>query len=365
MGEAGIAVRARFDRIRYAQVWEDAEVLIEALAPAPGSTLVSIASAGDNALALLITDPKRVIAVDLSDAQLQCLRLRMEAYRRLQHEELLELMGSRPSARRRELLEQLTAELGEDARKFWTQHARAVASHGLGGVGKFEGYFRIFRRFILPLVHGRHRIERLLRPKSQAQRVEEYGEWNNWRWRLLLKLFFSRTVMGRLGRDPAFFAFAEGDLPRQVAGRTRAALVDLDPAANPYLRWILTGQHADALPLSLRREHFATIRSRLDRIEIRRAPLEQVADLGLQADGWNLSDVFEYMTPAEHEQAYARLLEATRLGGRLVYWNMMVPRQVPRSCAARVRAHTERAASLHDRDRAFFYRGLVIEERIA
>jgi S-adenosylmethionine-diacylglycerol 3-amino-3-carboxypropyl transferase len=365
MAEVGIAARARFDRIRYAQVWEDAEVLIDGLAAAPGSTLVSIASAGDNALALLTTDPARVIAVDLSEAQLQCLRLRIEAYRRLQHEELLELMGSRPSGRRLALLSRLTADLDEDTRAFWGQHARAIDRHGLGGVGKFERYFRIFRRLILPLVHDRDRIDRLLRPKSASQRAQEYGEWNNRRWRWLLRIFFSRAVMGWLGRDPAFFAFAEGDLPEQVAGRTRAALVDLDPAVNPYLSWILTGQHGEALPLALRREHFATIRSRLDRIEIRRAPLDQMAEPGLQADGWNLSDVFEYMTPAEHEQAYARLLGATRLGGRLVYWNMMVPRAAPRLCAARVRAHTDQAASLHCRDRAFFYRALVIEERIA
>jgi len=365
MAEAGIAQRARFDRIRYAQVWEDAAVLIEALAAAPGSTLVSIASAGDNTLALLTTDPARVIAVDLSEAQLRCLRLRIEAYRRLQHDELLELMGSRASVRRLELLSRLTADLDEDTRVFWSEQARAIEQYGLGGIGKFERYFRIFRRFILPLVHGRSTVERLLKPKTPPQRAAEYAAWNNHRWRWLLRMFFSRAAMGRLGRDPAFFAFAEGDLPEQVASRTRAALVDLDPALNPYLAWILTGRHAEALPLALRPEYFALIRSRLDRIEIVRRPLEQVAATTTQVDGWNLSDIFEYMSPAEHEQAYARLLEATRIGGRLVYWNMMVPRTAPPACAARVRSHTEEALALHRRDRAFFYRALMIEERIA
>ena len=55
----GIAARARFDRIRYAQVWEDADVLLAALAPRPGATLVLIASAGDNALALLTPRTRR------------------------------------------------------------------------------------------------------------------------------------------------------------------------------------------------------------------------------------------------------------------------------------------------------------------
>jgi S-adenosylmethionine-diacylglycerol 3-amino-3-carboxypropyl transferase len=365
MAETGIADRARFDHIRYAQVWEDAEVLIDALAPEPGSTLVSIASAGDNALALLTADPERVVAVDLSDAQLHCLRLRIEAYRRLGHDELLELMGSRRSERRSALLARLTPGLDPEARAFWGRHARAIECHGLGGIGKFERFFRIFRRFVLPLVHGNERVARLLRPKAQPQREEEYREWNNRRWRILLRLFFSQALMGRLGRDPAFFAFAEGSLPEQVADRTRAALVDLDPSVNPYLTWILTGQHAHALPLALRAEHFETIRSRLDRIQILRGSLEQLAGHGIEAHGWNLSDVFEYMTAAEHLHAYTRILDATRLGGRLVYWNMMVPRSAPAACAGRVRAHTDRASALHRRDRAFFYRALVIEERVA
>ena len=67
--------------IRYAQLWEDADVLTAALRPDPGQHLVSICSAGDNALALLTLDPRRVMVVDLSPAQLACLRLRIGAMR--------------------------------------------------------------------------------------------------------------------------------------------------------------------------------------------------------------------------------------------------------------------------------------------
>ena len=66
------AARADFSAIRYAQVWEDADVLLAGLDVQPGDTCVSIASAGDNALALLTKDPARVIALDLSPAQIAC-----------------------------------------------------------------------------------------------------------------------------------------------------------------------------------------------------------------------------------------------------------------------------------------------------
>jgi len=365
MTDADIADRARFDAIRYAQVWEDADVLVEALHPAPGATLASIGSAGDNVLALLTTDPARVVALDLSAAQLACLRLRMAAYAALDHAALLELMGSRPSRRRGALLDRLTDGLDAADQQFWAERRAAVIRHGLGGIGKFERYFRIFRRWVLPLVSSRRQVAALLEPRDHDGRAAFYETWNNWRWRLLLRLFFSRAAMGRLGRDPAFFDFAEGSLTDHLAARIRHALVELDPADNPYLHWILTGRHGAALPLALRPEHFATIRARLDRVDIRHQSLEAFIADSPVVDGWNLSDVFEYMGPSAHAAAYRALLDATRPGGRLVYWNMLTPRHAPAELSPRIRPRDDEAHRLWRRDKAFFYSALVIEERLS
>ncbi|MFO1448416.1 MAG: DUF3419 family protein [Opitutaceae bacterium] len=74
------AATVDFTRIRYAQVWEDADILLAALEIQPTDTVVSIASAKDNALALLGAGAARVIALDLNPAQLACLELRVAAY---------------------------------------------------------------------------------------------------------------------------------------------------------------------------------------------------------------------------------------------------------------------------------------------
>src|SRR5687768_7151836 len=92
------ASRADFSQIRYAQVWEDADILLAALEVQPTDTVVSISSAGDNALALLGAGAARVVALDLNPAQLACLELRVSAYRTLSHAELLVLIGSRPGS---------------------------------------------------------------------------------------------------------------------------------------------------------------------------------------------------------------------------------------------------------------------------
>ncbi len=356
------ARHADFSAIRYAQVWEDADVLVAALDPQPGQTLLSIASAGDNALALLARGPAKVIALDLNPAQLACLELRVAAYRNLDHAELLELIGSRPSDRRAALYARCRPLLGDAARAFWDAHPADIAA-GIGSAGKFERYFATFRKRVLPLVHRRPRVEALL--CGGPERREFYDrQWNTWRWRLMFRCFFSRFVMGRLGRDPAFFRYVEGSVAERILARTRHALTELDPAENPYLQWILTGRHTTALPFALREENFDAIRSRLDRLEWRLQPLEEFLESipPGSLDGANLSDIFEYMSEENTERLLSRLAAAARPGARLAYWNMLAPRSRPDSLADRLLPLREMADRLLAGDKAFFYSRFVLEE---
>src|ERR1700747_3573292 len=88
------APRGHLPGLRYAQCWEDADILLEALNLQPGCTCLSIASAGDNTLAILSKNPGTVIAIDHNPAQIAALELRVAAFRELEHPELLALMGS-------------------------------------------------------------------------------------------------------------------------------------------------------------------------------------------------------------------------------------------------------------------------------
>jgi S-adenosylmethionine-diacylglycerol 3-amino-3-carboxypropyl transferase len=358
----GIGARAAFDFVRYASVWEDADVLCDALAPvAAGGRLLSIASAGDNALALLTLRPAEVVAADLSLPQLACLELRIAAFRRLEHAAVLAFLGAAPSRHRAVTYAVLRRDLGPDARGFWDRHPDAVAG-GVIHAGKFERYLRTFRTRILPLVHPRRRIDRLTSERSLAAREAFYaGEWDTWRWRLLFRVFFSRFVMGRMGRDPAFFAHVEGSVGERILARTRHALTAIPTASNPYLAYIMTGGYPPAArPRYLRPESFEAIRDGVERLRAVRGPIEAAGEGGF--DGFNLSDVFEYMAPAEHERCYGALLDRGRPRARLVYWNLLAPRGRPAAVADRARPLAELAATLHARDRAWFYGTLHVDE---
>lgn len=359
-----IGTRADFSELRYAQCWEDTEVLLRGLALEPGQTVLSIASGGDNTLALLTTRPKQIIALDLSQAQLAMLELRIAAYRALDYPQMLELIGTRKSVRRLEFYERCRPHLSGMAQGYWDDRSEAIIQ-GASNSGRFERYLQLFSRRILPIIHSYRVRTQLLLPRSRAEREQYYQDvWNSWRWRLLFRLFFSRAVMSRTGRAPAFFAYAEGNVAEHLLQRTRHALVNLDPSRNPYLQWILLGHNGPALPFALRAENFQPIREQLDRITLRQQSIEQYLTdhPGLRFDGFNLSDIFEYMSLDEYSAMLKRLADAANPGARLVYWNLFAPRTRPPQLADRLTPLTDLAATLYAQDQAFFYSAVVVEE---
>ena len=362
MAKSEIQERARFEKIRYAQCWEDPALLGEALEPA-GKRLLSIGSAGDNSFALLAAGARRVTAVEMNPAQVACIELRKGAYLRLGHGEFLELLGVRESGEREKLFRAVRELLPEGARGFWEGNGEAIR-RGVVHAGKFENYFRLFRERALPWAHSRRRVEELLEPRGRAEREDFYERvWNNRRWRWLFGLFFSRRVMGWLGRDPAFFDYVEGSVAERILERVRHALVELEPARNPWLRFILTGGFGEDLPPALQEGNFGKIREALEagRLEVEGCSLEEhLGEGGEDYGGFNLSDIFEYMSEANAAALMRRVGERAAPGARAAYWNMLAPRSRPEELAGMWRTVEQ---DLLERDRCFFYSRFVVEER--
>ena len=348
--------------IRYAQSWEDADVLHEALAIGPGHVCLTIAAAGDNALALLARSPERVIAIDVNPAQIACLALRVAAYRTLSYDELLAFLGARPSGDRLASYRRCRPLLDDAVRAFWDA-APATIEAGIIRAGRFERYLELFRRAVLPFVHGRGDVDALLARKTRAERARFYDDvWNTVRWRLLFGAFFSRPVMSALGRDGRYFAHVERSVPEHLRSRARHALVELDPSVNPYLRWILTGTYGDVLPYHLRRENVDAIRANLDRLTWECTSLEGYLRVpGPRIDRFALSDVFEYVDEASCAQTLRLIAGRASPNARIAYWNMLVPRSRPPELAGELVPLQRRAAALHATDKAFFYSRFVLE----
>ncbi len=351
-----------FNKIRYSNVWEDGEILCEALAPsARQGRILSIASSGDNALALLTLDPKEIIAIDLSVPQLACLDLRIAAIMELHDLRLYEFLGILPSEDRMDVYRsRLQSRLSSDAKAFWDSQPQLI-ENGIIHAGKFERYFRIFRTWILPLIHSNASIQKLLEIKSRDEQLQFYERtWNSRRWRWLFKFFFSRRVMGQAGRDPSFFAHVEGAVAERIMDRTRRALVECPTHSNPFLHYILTGNFSlDHLPRYLQPQHLLSIRSRIDRIKLVHG---SATDAQGPFDAFNLSDIFEYMGDDAFALSYEKILNLAAPNARIAYWNMLVERKCPIQCQSRIAPLEETASSLHSQDRAWFYQKFILEE---
>lgn len=354
---AAIDLRARFDFIRYANCWEDPMLLLGVLPP--NARCLSIASAGDNSFSLLAGGAASVTAFDINPAQLALCELKKASFATLSHDEFLRFVGflPAPGVERLALYRNRVRPMLPDFAAASFDANSGVVAAGIVDCGKFESYFRLFRRRILPLAHSRSECAELLRPKPVGERRSFFDKtWANLRYRLLFKVFFSRFAMGRLGRDPEFFRYVgTSSISRKIWERAERAMTELPTEDNPYLRYIIDGSFWPMLPHYARPENFATIRSRIDRIRFVRASPE---DLRREGDGFtffNLSDIFEYMGRELFAGTARTLLALAAPGAVFAYFNMMLPRSLADALPESFQPDPDLASALFARNQAFFY----------
>ncbi|MBU6340932.1 MAG: DUF3419 family protein [Bacteroidetes bacterium] len=351
------------DYIRYANVWEDARLLLEGLAPQAGARLLSIASGGDNALMLLTQNPELVVAADLNSAQLHLCALKIIAIKNLECTEYQRFVGFLPAKDRIHVYTRLRSQLDAPARAFWDEHQAEIEA-GVVHAGKFERYFRMFAHQILPWIHKNKTVERLLEPKSDAEQVEFYqNHWNTWRWRTLFKLFFSKTVMGWLGRDPAFLDQVSVHVGDFIFNRAAHHLSTADCQDNFILRYNLSGNFGSLLPDYAHENAYRQIKNNLDALKLYQGFVETAAVPYGKFDGFNLSDIFEYLDLATFTQLGKALADAARPEARFCYWNLMVARNLHLILPEYFTDETALSSVLTEKDRGFFYQGCLVNVR--
>lgn len=374
--------RVDFSLIRYSQCWEDTEVLLESLNIQENDICFGILSAGDNVFSMLSENPEKVVVLDISFPQIALAKLKKEVFNSLSYEEMLEFMGVMKSDKRIEIYDRIRENLDKEVKEYWDFNKDAIEK-GIIHAGKFEKFFKIFREKILPFVHSKKRIEKLLEKKSMQERIEYYDKhWNNFRWKLMFKLFFSKYIVGKLGRDKEFFRYAEKNISEEMKERSRYALCELNPYENPYINYILTGNYReDCLPYFLRKENFDKIRKNLHKVEIIQSSVEEYLDkIDYKINKFNLSDIFEYMSVENYSKLMEKIYDNAEDNALLAYWNLIVERNSEKLAYKETDSEIavtgkeknmkkfermkELDSRLHKRDMTFFYTDFVVEKVI-
>jgi S-adenosylmethionine-diacylglycerol 3-amino-3-carboxypropyl transferase len=352
------------DYIRYANCWEDPDVLLEGLDVNNTDRVLSIGSAGDNSFSLLSKGPELVVAVDINPVQLNLIELKKAAFATLEYDEFLEFLGFSPSSKRMELFAKVKTKLTPELQVFW-QGRQEEIENGVIFQGKFERYFELFRKRILPLVHTKKRVNQLFENKTaEEQAAFFHKKWNNRRWRLLFKLFFSKFVMGRFGRDPAFLKEVDVVVSQFILGQAEAHLSHVYAQNNYFLHFIMKGDFGSNLPHYARKENFEAIRSNLDRMVVFNGLAEEAFAEYKNFSKFNLSNIFEYMPKDLFQNVAQNLVDNSVAGARFAYWNLMVPRKMHQAIPT-LQSEEELTKSLIKKDKGFFYMGIQIDKREA
>ncbi|WP_353719986.1 DUF3419 family protein [Dyadobacter sp. 676] len=199
-------------------------------------------------------------------------------------------------------------------------------------------------------------------PKPPVEQAHFYHQkWNTWRWRLLFRFFFSKYVMGRYGRDPEFQKQVRGSVSKFIFEKAAGQLASVAAQDNFILRYTLTGGFDRLLPHYLQKENYGMIRRNLDRLHLQEGYAQAAIGRYGRFHCMNLSDIFEYMDPELFAKTALRLIDGTEPGGRLAYWNLMVPRRISEILPEAVTCNQAEAARLTAIDRGFFYKEFIID----
>lgn len=316
-----------FVGLNYSLANEDTTVEYELL-PNRVDSVFSVCGSGSRVLPLLAKNPSELHVVDLSEAQLRLLRLRLGAVRRFSYDEFLCFLGYRKTSRRSrvEMLRELG--LSQEDWDFWYPQRAHWEHQGFIYLGKWERHFMLLGRLFQKLTFSR------LYPIFEARSFEEQQKILGSYWRpeffrsyteivmnewVANKLLYKGHYAGGKGKktmdvSAAEFVFREfDDLFRNTWVR-----------ANYFLQMIFLNEvvFPEALPFEARQEVFSAMKNAGTKVHLELGNVLEHMNHRAH-DFYSLSDTFSYMQDQEVNDFLCRLPKNISSGSQIVIRTFM------------------------------------------
>ena len=337
----------------YSSINEDYRTERRALQIGADDEVLCITGSGARPLDLLIEDPRHLVAVDHDASQSALLELKVAALRELTFAEYRVVLGLEPASpgERRALLERLgpTALCAED-----------LAAHGVLYVGRWERYYARLSRLVR-LIRG-SLIDALFDCDSiEAQRALVRERWDSWTWRCVFGAVCSPTVSRWCFGDAAYYRHVAVPVGRTLHTRMLRALDRSLAKDNFMLSLVFRARLSESdLPPHLTEAGFVALRSRLDRLEIRTARVEDA--LAAESGRYtrvSFSDAPSFLDAGAFNALCVCLAENATPGARFCVRQFLTRYTMPATLARQLRREPELEQALALEDHAFAYEFLV------
>lgn len=373
-----------FSGLVYPQIWEDADVDMQAMELGSAHRVVTIGSGGCNMLAYLSRAPKSIDVVDLNPHHIALNRLKLAAFRHLPtHRDVVRLFAMEHVASNSSSYDMfIAANLDPPTRAYWERRK-------LTGSRRIEVLNRnIYRTGLLGRFIGAgHLLARLhgvdLTGFANAGSLREQRQFFDTEIAPLFDKPLIRFITSRksslfgLGIPPQQYdELVRGSAGNAIAPVLRQRLEKLAchfPLHDNHFAWQAFARrypqpHEGSLPTYLRAENYLAIRDNVDRVSVHHANFTELLSTkpAASVDRYVLLDAQDWMTDVQLNELWSEIVRTAAPGARIIFRTAaeesVVDGRVDQHLLSCWTYLAERSSELNLRDRSAIYGGFHIYE---
>lgn len=265
--------------------WEDPQIDRKLFNIDKNSHLLTITSAGCNALEYLLDDPKEVNCCDINPAQNSVLELKIALFKNGDYELMWDFFGEGgKKGLEKAFKEKLKKHLSEKAVQYWDKNINYFTDkksyYRRGASGKASTLIMTYLKSKKKLKNA---IEELFEANSIAEQKEIFYKvedklWSNFT-KLLLDNYLIHYLLGVPRNQYRVAMLNDSSLYTYIKHHFKIVFTEYPARENHFWKVYFYGKYDKyAMPNYLKKENFEEIRSKVDRINIHYTPLQDVLE---------------------------------------------------------------------------------------
>jgi S-adenosylmethionine-diacylglycerol 3-amino-3-carboxypropyl transferase len=351
------ATHSFFTKINYSACNEDSESERKALRLGPEDTVLCITGSGARALDLLVDQPKRILSIDFNATQNHLLCLKIAAYRALNYAEFKSFLGLDDKLDKMKLYRKVVPYLSLSVKAYWDQHERLIRK-GVLYCGTWEHLLKLMSRLTFFRSVKRERLMRCTTIENQQEYWAKH--WNNFSWRLFLKLISNQFLWKKIIREPGALLIPDAfDVYGYMNARFNYLAKSHLIRTNHFANLLFYGAYQEdcLLPIHLRKEYFEIIKRQVGKIEVLTDSLVNALDekqLLSAVTAYSLSDFSSYADEEMYRTIWNKIVNHSGHNARFCERHFLIKREPDRYNKAILR-DLELEKKLGQEDQAFIY----------